>query len=316
MGHIENGLSQDWTERYLNKVMPDHQVQDEHLPLLKERSPLERLEERMNHLIEGLAEEKEQMKKKNDAWLEQVRVEMIKGDQLQSLGRLVASLAHEINNPNSFIKINAPLLMELWQQYLSPNPENPIARSFIEERIPLLVSAIEEGAQRIDVLVKDLKDFARQNHDEKFQSVDLRSVIQSALRMNKKYIEKHTQKFNLIIPESLPTFQGIAHRLEQVVVNLLHNACDALEDASKAITLEIQCNKESVTLTMSDEGCGMDEATRQKIFEPFFTTKPSEFGMGMGMTVIKNILDQHKAQIEVVSKPNAGSSFIITFSLK
>ena len=196
-----------------------------------------------------------------------------------------------------------------------PDPQKPISRKFIEERIPLLLTAMEEGADRIDKLVQDLKDFARQNHDEKSEDIDLRQIIQSALRINRKYIETHTTKFDLILPESIPCIQGIPHRLEQVVVNLLHNACDALSDPYQRVGLEVRSEKNTVKLIVEDEGCGMDEETSRHLFEPFFTTKDSNSGMGMGMTVVKNIVDQHNALLDVETSLGTGTRFTITFTL-
>lgn len=312
---IENELALDWSKKYMSQLIPQGHPAHEITKRTEGLPPLEDLEFRLNKVVEGLQAEKDEMTKKNQAWMQQVHEEMKKQDQLQSLGRLVASLAHEINNPNSFIKLNAPMVIQLWKQYLQPNAQNPLSKEFIEERIPVLLQTIEEGADRIDHLIQDLKNFARQNHDETMHPVNLCEVIDAALRMNKKYIDQHTTSFTANIPSECPEVMGLTYRLEQVVVNLLHNACDALGDPSKAICLSLSSNDHQVILEVSDEGCGMDEETQKAVFEPFFTTKDQSHGMGMGMAVVKNILDQHQARAEIHSKVGEGTTFTLYFPI-
>ena len=314
MGHLENGLTKEWSMRYFRKLLPES---FSHMNLPEENDgivpPLEILEKKLNQSVEKLSLEKKNIQRQHDLWRTQVYEEMKNFDSLQSLGRLVASLAHEINNPNSFIKINVPVLRDLWNHYITPDPSQPISREFIEERVPVLLDLMGEGSQRIDQLIQDLKNYARQNHSELMETIDLRDVISSALRLNKKYIEHHTRHFSMNMPDHPILVHGISHRLEQVVVNLLQNACDALENTQQKIVLTIEEDSNRASLSVSDEGQGMDTDVLERIFEPLYTTKNEKKGLGMGMSIVKTIIDQHKASIDVCSTPGQGTTFIIRF---
>jgi signal transduction histidine kinase len=308
--HLEEALSTEWTRRYIQKLLPAslQKFSTNHQPL---GSNLETLEQRFDTALQELKDERDRAKAQNEAWLEEVKREMQEHDHLKTLGRLVATLAHEINNPNSFIAINAPAISELWQAYHAGHPD--ITPDFVIERLPKLIEAILEGSQRIDQLVKDLKNFARGNHQEIMIQVDLKEVIQSTLRINKKYIETHTRNFHLKLPENISPIMGIPHRLEQAFTNILHNACDALTEEQQGLFLTVKEFGNEVLVIFQDEGQGMDEETQQQIFEPFFTTKNQKRGMGVGMSVVRSVLDSHQARIQIQSALGLGCTITLSF---
>lgn len=163
-------------------------------------------------------------------------------DRLLSLGSLVSEVAHEINNPNNFIMLNAPLLMDIWWRLvpvLERLPEEDVAGHFPESGLTVpeivsyghqLIQGVVEGANRINGIVKELRQYSRQEVDGGFDLIGINEVVQSGCLLMHKRIAKCTRRFSVRYGSNLPLVRGRRQRLEQVVVNLLQNACQTLTD--------------------------------------------------------------------------------------
>ncbi len=239
--------------------------------------------------------------------------------KLSSLGTLVAGIAHEINNPNNYIRLNSQNLKELWQdirwildQAAAAGGGLEIhgipyeaARTMVED----LLSGIGEGSKRIEKLLVNLRDFARGEEGDLTESVDVNAVIDSAVMITRELIQKSTLAFTVVPAPGLPPIRGSYHQIEQVVINLLTNACQALPSRDRKITVTtlLEEGGERVLLEVADEGVGMPLHFISRITDPFFTTKRARGGSGLGLAVSSRIVSNHKGIISFDSEVEKGT---------
>lgn len=246
-------------------------------------------------------------------------------DKMNSLGTLASSMAHEINNPNAYIALNAETLDKAWRDVLDIinnqiNEDTKIAGipyKLMRERIPTLTQAIKEGSERIQKIVADLKHFAglEKTKDSQKEIVNLKNVVNSSLRLTSNFISKYTD--HLEIENELDFYiLGYEQRLEQVIVNLLINAAQALTSKENKITLKTFADQNKVKIEIKDEGCGISEENLNKIFEPFFTTKTNSGGTGLGLSISYGIIQEMNGKIHADSKIGMGSTFTIELPLQ
>ena len=254
---------------------------------------------------------------------EQVRNEnqLILADKLISLGVLVSGVAHEINNPNNFIMLNAPIVIDAWKS-IQPIIENyyhengdfvmgGLNYSEMRVELPGLLSGIVEGSRRIKRIVQDLKAYARHDNAGTTQNVDIKNVIEGSVRLLNNLIRKSTEHFSVEVDENLPLILGNAQKVEQVVINLIQNACQGLTKKEQRVSVKSWYHKEKngVVIEVTDEGVGIPEETMPHIMDPFFTTKRGYGGTGLGLSVCSTIVKTHQGTIDVVSREGKGSVF-------
>lgn len=244
--------------------------------------------------------------------------QLLHADKMTSVGILVSGVAHEINNPNGLIQLNLPQLQKAYRDaepildaHLEQNGDFKLGwlnYSRMREEIPHLMQEMLDGSTRIKRIVDDLKDFARRNDAGLDDAVDLNQVVRAALRLVKTTTEKSTSHFRIEYAENLPHFKGNGHRIEQVVVNLVLNACQALTATGQEIALRIWQEKklEQVVLEVCDQGCGIDSQTLEHITDPFFTTKRESGGTGLGLSVSEGIVKDHQGRLEFESEEGQG----------
>jgi polar amino acid transport system substrate-binding protein len=259
-------------------------------------------------------------RKRAERMAERHRQEMIQADKLISLGTLVSGVAHEINNPNHFIMLNAPLLRDVWRDALpmleeraARDPDLRLANLPWEEmrvEIPELIEEILRGAERIRNIVGELRAYSRVHDPRRGERVRLNDVVASALRMLANPIKKATERFEVAYGEGLPDVFGNPGRLEQVVVNLILNACQALTDTESAIEVRTGYDRDAgrVFVAVRDEGCGIADEDRTHIMDPFFTTKRERGGTGLGLAVSARIAEEHDARLEFDSAAGRGTT--------
>jgi signal transduction histidine kinase len=250
--------------------------------------------------------------------------QLIQAQKLAALGSLVSGVAHEVSNPNNVMLLSAATLKKHLQAILSvldgiqsryglvavggrPYPQ---VRGEVLEQLEV----ISRAADRIQTLVKDLKAFASQESVALTESVDMNVVVRSAAALLQPMIRKATDRFSLLCQEPLPAVRGSARRLEQVVVNLISNACDALSDIHKAVVVETAYDKTraAVKVIVRDEGSGISPEDLPRVKDPFFTTKRDTGGTGLGLSVSDKIVTAHGGTLTFDSVLKQGTTATLT----
>lgn len=234
---------------------------------------------------------------------------LIHTSRLAAIGELSACVAHDISNPLSVIKLYSELL-EFQLKDLSANDPSGIAS--LQESL----ESMRKSVDKMEKLVSHLRDFSRSTQAQ-LEQVDLRQVMGDALFMITNKLEKNNVKLVRRIPEEGCYLMGHGSQLEQVFMNLLGNACDAMKGLPEA-TLTIEVTKMDSgprsgywKCVVTDSGAGISPEHRDMIFTPFFTTKPRGQGTGLGLSIVKNIVRRHGGEITVQSEVGKGTSFTV-----
>ena len=281
-----------------------------------------RVEERTEELAQEIVE-------RNRA-LEKLRLnqdKLIQADKMATLGVLVAGVAHEVNNPNGLILLNLPILKDVYGDALETLEGRyqeqgdfqlgGLPYSRMRQEVPHMLEDMSEGAARIKRIVEDLKDYARQDTVARREPFDLNSVVQAAVRLVETSIRKATRRWSADYCEELPQVEGNALRIEQVIVNLLINACQALPSPERGIYLATNLDRARgvVRLTIRDEGIGIPPESLNRLTDPFFTTKRESGGTGLGLSISAGIVQEHGGSLSFDSPPGRGTTATLTLSL-
>jgi len=250
--------------------------------------------------------------------------QLIHSEKMSSLGILVSSIAHEINNPNSFISFNIPILREYIEEVIPIVDDYAVGRPDLEichmtypafrQDLTKLLDNIEHGSSRITTFVSNLKEFSQVKEKLKENWIELNSVVENVLAICNVQLKKTVRSIVTHIPEKLPRIWSDPTYLEQVLLNLLVNAAQAADKDDSRIEINVAVLPNwlnHATLEVKDNGSGMDASTRKQIFDPFFTTKSSSGGTGLGLYVCQNLVHGLKGRIEVESESGKGSTFRI-----
>ena len=234
-----------------------------------------------------------------------IQNELLRADRLAAVGTLAAAVAHEINNPLTYAQLSL--------QYV----ERELAQSGLpEERIATLTEHVRNarhGADRVATIVRDLRTFARAD-DAPPGPVDLIAVIERAIKIAENDL-RHRARLVRRYHDDVPAVDGNASRLEQVFLNLVINAIQALpagDPTRDVITIEVEPAGAEVRVKLTDTGVGIPAAVRDRIFDPFFTTKPVGEGTGLGLSVCRGILEGLGGRISVDSTEGAGTTVTVT----
>lgn len=289
-----------------------------------------RLEEKVKERTSELEQANSEIRRAYEE-LKETQFQLVQTEKLASLGQLMAGIAHEIKNPLNFIYGNTGFLRtyierirNLVSLYEEKGRLDPQARSDIEsfkesvnyefllEDLESLISNFEEGAKRIHDIIADLRTFSRMEADE-IRSIDLHDQIELALSLLQNEYRGRIE----VIKDfgDLPGVQCHPGRLNQVFMNLLLNACQAIPEQGE-IRIKTRHSGDEVTVEIEDNGEGIRTEDLDRIFEPFFTTKPVGKGTGLGLSISFSIIQQHHGKIEVESSPGQGTRFSIRLPVK
>ena len=251
---------------------------------------------------------------------EQLRQQqLIQTERMASLGVLATGVAHEINNPNNYIMLNARILSKVWRE-LAPILNHyyegegdfmlsgiPYSQAY--EQISQLIGGMSEGGKRIKQIVERLRNYATQDAEQAHQPVELNAVVKSAILMTSNELDKSTQQFSVTYGDRLPKIKGDPQQLEQVIVNLIINACQALSNKKQRIAISTASDAaaDCVCVTISDEGVGISAENMKHVMEPFFTTKQGIGGTGLGLSVSYGIVKAHGGDLEITSELGVGT---------
>ena len=254
--------------------------------------------------------------------------QMIQSHKLKALGEVVTGVAHEINNPVSFIANNIPLLEEMWTAIepilASDGASHPDwgdkGISYVEvcTNMKEIIEEFKIASQRIKRVITGLKEFARVDETVQKKPIQIEEVIQGVLIIVGAQVRKTVSRIDLYIDSCLPTIQGHFQKIEQVIANLLINAHQSITPDRKGRIIITARNIErlnSLLIEIEDNGIGMKKEVLDHIFEPFFTTRRDREGTGLGLSISYGLIKEHRGIIGVTSRPDIGSRFSIYLPL-
>ena len=302
-----------------------------------------RLEDYSHNLEEKVELRTEQLQEKNQSLqqtldkLQRTQAQLIQTEKMSSLGQMVAGMAHEINNPITFISGNIghardyvqdllallDLLLDFYEQN-SPELDTAIEEKieaidldYLRDDLKKLFDSMQNGSDRIRKIILGLRNFSRLDEAE-YKRVDIHEGLDNTLLILQHRLKSHTPEISLVKKYGeLPLVQCYANQLNQVFLNLLGNAIDVLRMSETgqhpqiAIATQMK-DSQTVRISIGDNGPGMSENLRQKVFDPFFTTKPVGQGTGLGLSTSYQIItEQHGGQLHCCSEPGKGTEFVI-----
>jgi two-component system, NtrC family, sensor kinase len=269
--------------------------------------------------------------------LQQTQTQLIQTEKMSSLGQMVAGIAHEINNPVSFIYGNLNYveeytqslirLIELYQEeYKAPSEAlvvelEEIGLDFLIDDLAKILNSMQVGAERISEIVHSLRNFARLDESD-FKAVNIHEGIDSTLVILDSRLKANSKRSQITIIKDygdLPKVACYAGQLNQVFMNILTNAIDAIDESPKqtpTITIRTRQIGQEIEIAIADNGSGISEVVQSKLFDPFFTTKPVGKGTGLGLSVSYQIVtERHRGQLECRSAAGKGTEFLIRMAI-
>jgi signal transduction histidine kinase len=275
--------------------------------------------------------------------LQESQEQLIQSEKMASLGEMVAGVAHEINTPLGYVNSNISTihlnlnditsvmgqLALLKTAVTSRNRDNKKVSSLLVQTLKSysllqnddifdesqqLLDDSAHGLSEISKLVMSLKDFSRldrQSTDE----VDIHDCIENSLKIATNHIRENNVTVKKVFAD-LPNMVCTPSKLNQLFLNIITNASQAMKQEGGNLTIQTQLKNDSIVVAFSDQGVGMDEETSQKMFDPFFTSKPIGEGTGLGMSIAYKIVQAHHGKIQVKSQPNVGTTIAIQLPIE
>ncbi|HFE54112.1 MAG TPA: DUF3365 domain-containing protein [Bacteroidetes bacterium] len=228
-----------------------------------------------------------------------IEAQLVENEKMHALGQLSSGIAHEIRNPLFGIRNNLEYLARRF-------PDDPEVREIYTEML--------DSVERMNQLVNDVLDFSRP-HETSYEMNELAPVLRKCVDLVRKEFDRAHATLDLDVQEDLPRFRFDPHGIEQVIINLLTNALQALPDGNGRVL--VRCrerrSKKCVEIQVSDNGVGISREDLSRIFDPFFTRSPN--GTGLGLTIVKRIVEQHGGKVTVKSRPGRGTTFVVEIPL-
>lgn len=295
---------------------------------------LQKINKKLENANKDLHERKEELEKTLEQ-LKNAQMHLVQSEKMASLGILLAGIAHEINNPVNFIYAGVNSLIrdfndlktvienidalnkdsynaaEMLSKIHDLKNEHEFKTAY--EAITETLQDIKLGATRIKEIINSLNKFSKQE-TEQWKKANIHDEIENVLVLLKNKYKHHIEiirQFN----ESLPWVECYPGKLNQVLMNILSNAIDAIGEKQGSITIKTDFSTDNVTISIRDTGKGIKDEDMPKIFDPFFTTKDVGQGLGLGLAISYSIIQEHKGKIQVKSVINEGTEFIISLPI-
>ncbi|WP_427157047.1 sensor histidine kinase [Aliinostoc sp. HNIBRCY26] len=294
-----------------------------------------------------LKEQKHQLQVTLDH-LQNTQLQLIQSEKMSSLGQLVSGIAHEVNNPVNFIHANLPYirdyssnlltLVRLYQEFYPHAVEeiqahqNNIDLEFLSEDLMSIMNSMQLGTERIRQIVLSLRNFSRIDEAE-YKAVDIHEGLENTLLILQHRLQATNTRPEITVHKNymnLPPVECYAGQINQVFLNILINAIDAIEELHKQQGCQVMpqepyhiyistslVDSDWLNIMIADNGIGIPESIQQRIFDPFFTTKPVGAGTGMGLSISYQIItEQHGGKLDCFSLPDQGTKFVIQIPMK
>ena len=255
----------------------------------------------------------------------QQELQLIQANKMTALGTLVSSVAHEINNPNQVVLMNSRVLAQAWDDAVGNLDDyarehgafslGGLPYSEMRRAVPTLVRDVHDGARRIERIIDDLKHFSRPRGRGAHSALQLNEAVERALRLLAHLVKNRTDRLHVGLAQGLPSLPGDAQHLEQIVVNLLTNAVEALPDRKHGVTVttSFDASNRCVVLEVRDEGVGIPPEHLARLCDPFFTTKQESGGTGLGLAITSSLVRLHGGRLTFDSEPGKGTRARVTF---
>jgi two-component system, NtrC family, sensor kinase len=267
--------------------------------------------------------------------LSMAQAQLLQSEKLASIGQLAAGVAHEINNPISFVFSNfgtlqtyVASLLRVLTRYEEAEPfiaDADVARgiaelreqvdlAFLQEDVLALMAESRDGIERVRKIVQDLKDFSRVDAHQQWQWADLHQGIDSTLNIVNNEVKYKAD----VVKEygAIPEVECLPSQINQVIMNIVVNGAQAIEGRRGRITIRTGESGGNVWIEIADNGCGIPQALQSRIFDPFFTTKPIGTGTGLGLSLSYGIIQKHRGRIGMQSEEGVGTTFRIELPIR
>jgi len=274
------------------------------------REKAQQLESQQRHVEEALKESQQQLHH---------------AQKMETLGTLVAGVAHEINNPINLIMYNLPLIQKIWSDLLPVLMEKKervphqkfggFTYDFLEDNLTQLVADMDMAANRVAKIVSDLKNFSKQSNVAEKSTMQVNAAVKNAMRLAQTTLRKSGVRIQPDLDENLPLIKGNLQSIEQIILNIIINAIQAIDhmDGIIRITTGFQRKDARICLQITDNGSGISDAIADKLFLPFVTDKKAEGGTGLGLSVTYGLVQAHGGDISFETREGNGTTFTVLF---
>ena len=277
--------------------------------LIEVREKSRRLESQHRHAQEALKESQQQLQQ---------------AQKMEALGTLVAGVAHEINNPINLIMYNLPLIQKIWsdllpvlmkeKQQMPDQKYGGFTYEFLEDNLLRLIADMDMAANRVAKIVSDLKNFSKQSNIAEKSALQVNTAVKNALRLAQTTLRKSGAQIELELDEELPLMEGNLQSIEQIILNIIINAIQAIDHKNGIIRIQtgLRINDGRIFIAISDNGRGISPAIADKLFLPFVTDKQAEGGTGLGLSVTYGLVNAHGGDIQFETRKDKGTTFTIS----
>ena len=256
--------------------------------------------------LQNWSQQLEYKVQKKSEELSEAQNELIHVERIASLGKLSSSVAHEINNPLSGILVYNKLI---YKQLNSAEFYHPKKDAILKN-----LKLIESETKRCGDIVKGLLDFSRKDRED-FEPVHLHELLDETYRLMTHSIKMADCSFNAVYTATTDYVVCSPNQIKQACVALVVNATEAVQEQGEIVIRTFNPQPDLISVAISDNGSGISKEDMPHIFEPFFSTKHNTSGIGLGLSIVHGIVENHKGKIEVESEPNQGTTITITLPL-